>query len=319
FILYRQHHQARVVAENPGLANPEISKIIGEKWRAESDLHKEEWKQLAEEEKLHHQRKYPEYKYQPRRGNKNSVAGGIGSNRTSPTTPGGASGGIGIGGTGAGGTTGTGTEHPGRCPNCGGRYIATPRTPSTPFAAAAAGMGSAKSVTGEAHGRGGHGHGHGQSAFNMSSAGMDTPRGGMKHHASSSSSRGQQQHYGQQQGGGYRDHRASVSSQGGGYQAYPSRDYHHSQTYPYPTPSHHQQYPAHPLYDMPQEYDVSTPTGTGSKRRRLRSSTSWAADFHRCTFRSCFACAFRTRTESIVKHYGSASSASYTICSWLER
>ncbi|KAK3489731.1 hypothetical protein B0T13DRAFT_497598 [Neurospora crassa] len=274
FILYRQHHQARVVADHPGLANPEISKIIGEKWRAESDLHKEEWKQLAEEEKLHHQRKYPEYKYQPRRGNKHttstsssSVVVGGGSNRVSPTTPG-SSGGIGIGGGIGGGGGGGGQEHPGRCPNCGGRYIATPRTPSTPFTA---GSGSAKSAMHGGEGRT-SGGGGGQS-------GMDTPRGSIEHHTSSSSSARGQQHYGQQLGGGYynRDHhRASVSSQGGGYQAYPSRDYHHSQTYHYPTPSHHHQpYPAHPLYDMPQEYDVATPTGTSSSSKRRRyDSTS---------------------------------------------
>ncbi|EGZ70041.1 hypothetical protein NEUTE2DRAFT_91123 [Neurospora tetrasperma FGSC 2509] len=269
FILYRQHHQARVVADHPGLANPEISKIIGEKWRAESDLHKEEWKQLAEEEKLHHQRKYPEYKYQPRRGNKHTstssivvgvgAGGGTGSNRGSPTTPGGPGGIGGIGGSGGIGGGG-GQEHPGRCPNCGGRYIATPRTPSTPFTA-----GSAKSVM--------HG-GEGRTSGGGGQSGMDTPRGSIEH-ASSSSARGQ--HYGQQHGGGYyRDHhRASVSSQGGGYQAYPSRDYHHSQTYHYPTASHHQPYPAHPLYDMPQEYDVATPTGTSSSSKRRRyDSTS---------------------------------------------
>ncbi|CCC13644.1 hypothetical protein SMACR_07212 [Sordaria macrospora] len=269
FILYRQHHQARVVSENPGLTNPEISKIIGEKWRAESDLHKEEWKQLAEEEKLHHQRKYPEYKYQPRRGNKHSAAssvvgvGGLGSNRTSPTTPGGPGsiGAGGLGGIGGSSAGGIGTEHPGRCPNCGGRYIATPRTPSTPFAAAASASAKGSMHGGEGRSAGGGG----ESAF---SAGMDTPRT-MEHHASASSR--SQQHYGQQHGG-YKDHRASVSSQGG-YQAYPNRDYHHSQTYHYPTPSHHQQYPSHPLYDMPQEYDVPTPTGTSSKRRRYDSTS----------------------------------------------
>ncbi|KAL0470204.1 hypothetical protein QR685DRAFT_587114 [Neurospora intermedia] len=266
FILYRQHHQARVVADHPGLANPEISKIIGEKWRAESDMHKEEWKQLAEEEKLHHQRKYPEYKYQPRRGNKHTTTstsstavGGTGSNRDSPTAPGGPGG---LGGIGGGITGGGGQEHPGRCPNCGGRYIATPRTPSTPFTA---GSGSAKSVMHGGDGRSGGGGGQ---------SGMDNPRGSIEHASSSSRSH---QHYGQPYSG-YRDHhRTSVSSQGGGYQAYPSsRDYHHSQTYHYPTPSHHHQpYPAHPLYDMPQEYDVATPTGTSSSSKRRRyDSTS---------------------------------------------
>ncbi|KAL2782804.1 high mobility group box domain-containing protein [Aspergillus keveii] len=48
FILYRQHHQAAVVAQNPGLANPEISKIIGEQWRKLPQATKDEWKNLAE-------------------------------------------------------------------------------------------------------------------------------------------------------------------------------------------------------------------------------------------------------------------------------
>lgn len=37
-----------VVAHNPGLANPEISKIIGEKWRALSEDDKNKWRSLAE-------------------------------------------------------------------------------------------------------------------------------------------------------------------------------------------------------------------------------------------------------------------------------
>lgn len=60
FILYRQHYQANVVAQHPGLANPEISKIIGEQWRNEAEEVKSEWKGLAEEEKLRHQQQYPQ-------------------------------------------------------------------------------------------------------------------------------------------------------------------------------------------------------------------------------------------------------------------
>ncbi|KAH6851235.1 hypothetical protein B0I37DRAFT_445137 [Chaetomium sp. MPI-CAGE-AT-0009] len=108
FILYRQHHQAQVVQQNPGLANPEISKIIGEQWRDEPEDRKNQWKLLAEEEKQRHQRQYPDYRYQPRRGNK---SGSSQSSRPA-VAPG---------------------EDPNRCPKCGGRYIATPRTPSTPF------------------------------------------------------------------------------------------------------------------------------------------------------------------------------------------
>jgi hypothetical protein len=48
FILYRQHHQTSVVSQHRGLSNPEISKIIGEQWRDESDETKAYWKKLAE-------------------------------------------------------------------------------------------------------------------------------------------------------------------------------------------------------------------------------------------------------------------------------
>ncbi|KAL2195710.1 hypothetical protein P885DRAFT_70333 [Corynascus similis CBS 632.67] len=98
FILYRQHHQAQVVQQHPGLANPEISKIIGEQWRAEPEEAKNQWKLLAEEEKQRHQRQHPDYRAH--------------SPRPTPAAPG---------------------EDPHRCSKCGGRYIATPRTPSTPF------------------------------------------------------------------------------------------------------------------------------------------------------------------------------------------
>ncbi|KAI0601682.1 hypothetical protein F4775DRAFT_588996 [Biscogniauxia sp. FL1348] len=108
FILYRQHWQGYIASQNPGLANPDISKLIGEKWRAQPEKVKNEWKKLAEEEKIRHQRQYPDYRYQPRRGGKNA----------------------------SGRPTSASGEIPGRCPKCGGRYIATPRTPSTPFSVA---------------------------------------------------------------------------------------------------------------------------------------------------------------------------------------
>ncbi|KAF7550816.1 hypothetical protein G7046_g7907 [Stylonectria norvegica] len=106
FILYRQHHQAQVVAQNPALPNPEISKIIGEKWKEEEEVVKGNWKALADEEKQRHQLQYPDYRYQPRRGGKGPAA-----------RPG-----LSLGEEGA------------RCPKCQGRSIATPRTPSTPYA-----------------------------------------------------------------------------------------------------------------------------------------------------------------------------------------
>ncbi|KAK6824917.1 hypothetical protein PG987_012411 [Apiospora arundinis] len=118
FILYRQHYQAIVASKNPGLANPEISKLIGEQWREQPEEVKNSWKRLAEEEKVRHQRQYPDYRYQPRRGGKHQNQNSNNSQNA------------------ANKITSTG-EDPSRCNKCGGRYIATPRTPSTPFAAAA--------------------------------------------------------------------------------------------------------------------------------------------------------------------------------------
>ncbi|KAK7525085.1 uncharacterized protein IWZ02DRAFT_375012, partial [Phyllosticta citriasiana] len=100
FILYRQHHHAAIVAENPGLANPEISKIIGEQWRSEPESIREEWKRLADEEKLRHQQQYPEYRYQPRRGGRRSSV-----------------------------SNANGTPEKHLCTKCGGRSITTPSTP----------------------------------------------------------------------------------------------------------------------------------------------------------------------------------------------
>ncbi|OJD23573.1 hypothetical protein ACJ73_05072 [Blastomyces percursus] len=110
FILFRQHFQASVVAQNPGLANPEISKIIGEKWRTLPTESKQEWKNLAEEEKARHQQQYPDYRYQPRRYGRNGTnsagnSSGISNNPTGASV----------------------------CNRCGGRVMNPPSTPNTPF------------------------------------------------------------------------------------------------------------------------------------------------------------------------------------------
>ncbi|USW48051.1 Putative High mobility group box domain-containing protein [Septoria linicola] len=103
FILYRQNQQAQVVAQNPGLANPEISKIIGEQWQNQPAEIKNRWKALAEEEKLRHQQQYPSYRYQPKRSNRR------GSLTSEPNS---------------------GVEKP-RCQKCGGKSILAPSTPYT--------------------------------------------------------------------------------------------------------------------------------------------------------------------------------------------
>ncbi|KAL8642995.1 MAG: hypothetical protein Q9228_000394 [Teloschistes exilis] len=105
FILYRQHHQAGVVAQFPNLPNPEISKRIGDQWRASSPEVKAHWKDLAEQEKVLHQSKYPDYKYQPRRNGRNNSQGSA----TNPTVD----------------------PENRRCPKCGGRSMGTPSTVSS--------------------------------------------------------------------------------------------------------------------------------------------------------------------------------------------
>ncbi|KAK3117429.1 slightly ste11-like protein [Teratosphaeriaceae sp. CCFEE 6253] len=100
FILYRQHHQAQVVSQHPGLANPEISKIIGEQWQNQAIEIKNKWKALAEEEKLRHQQQYPEYRYQPKRNGRRGSLSGANASGEKP-----------------------------KCVKCGGRSILTPSTP----------------------------------------------------------------------------------------------------------------------------------------------------------------------------------------------
>ncbi|OAG05303.1 uncharacterized protein CC84DRAFT_1094566 [Paraphaeosphaeria sporulosa] len=107
FILYRQHHQHAIAAANPGLPNPDISKIIGEQWKAESDAVKKVWQDLAQEEKDRHHEQYPDYRYQPRRLGK-------------PLNP----------------AVAHTTVDKYRCPKCGGRSIKTP-SPSSPYPSSA--------------------------------------------------------------------------------------------------------------------------------------------------------------------------------------
>ncbi|KAJ6017164.1 hypothetical protein N7451_000543 [Penicillium sp. IBT 35674x] len=108
FILYRQHYQATVVAHNPGMANPDISKIIGVQWRNLSEEEKSKWRTLAEEEKIRHNQQYPGYRYQPRRSGRDGGGRGPGSGISNNTT---------------GGT---------HCTRCGGRFMHPP-SPMTPF------------------------------------------------------------------------------------------------------------------------------------------------------------------------------------------
>ncbi|CAG8563402.1 2997_t:CDS:2 [Paraglomus occultum] len=67
FILYRRSKQPQIVAANEGISNNEVSKQIGEMWHKEPLEEKLKYQRLADEAKMEHMKKYPEYKYRPRR------------------------------------------------------------------------------------------------------------------------------------------------------------------------------------------------------------------------------------------------------------
>jgi len=67
FILYRRSKQPDIVAQNEGISNNEVSKQVGEMWHKEPLEEKLKFQRLADAAKMEHMKKYPEYKYRPRR------------------------------------------------------------------------------------------------------------------------------------------------------------------------------------------------------------------------------------------------------------
>ncbi|RUP43018.1 high mobility group box domain-containing protein, partial [Jimgerdemannia flammicorona] len=67
FMIYRREKHPFVVAENKGLHNKEVSRIVGRLWRCESEEVRRAYERKADFAKLEHQVKYPGYKYEPRK------------------------------------------------------------------------------------------------------------------------------------------------------------------------------------------------------------------------------------------------------------
>lgn len=71
FILFRQKYHQLVLDElTEAKTNPEVSRELGRRWRSLSPQEREHWTNLAEEEKKNHAKKYPNYRYTPRRHGK---------------------------------------------------------------------------------------------------------------------------------------------------------------------------------------------------------------------------------------------------------
>lgn len=74
FILFRQkYHQSVLDEGNVIRTNPEVSRELGRRWRALLNEDREHWNKLAEEEKTNHAKKYPGYRYTPRRNGKGKL------------------------------------------------------------------------------------------------------------------------------------------------------------------------------------------------------------------------------------------------------
>ncbi|ORX68888.1 mating-type m-specific polypeptide mc, partial [Basidiobolus meristosporus CBS 931.73] len=67
FFLFRREKQSEIFASNPGITNMEVSRIIGKMWKNISAEEKSKYQWMAEQIKLDHQQKYPDYKYSPNR------------------------------------------------------------------------------------------------------------------------------------------------------------------------------------------------------------------------------------------------------------
>lgn len=71
FILFRQKYHQSVFGDSSGRkSNSEISKELGNRWRNLLTEEREHWSNLAKEEKDNHAKKYPGYRYSPRKNGK---------------------------------------------------------------------------------------------------------------------------------------------------------------------------------------------------------------------------------------------------------
>ncbi|KAK8070877.1 slightly ste11-like protein [Apiospora hydei] len=66
FMLYRKHVHGEVTAQNPGVKNSEISKIIGQQWRNLPEEEKAIWRVRQEQAAAQHAILYPNYRYTPK-------------------------------------------------------------------------------------------------------------------------------------------------------------------------------------------------------------------------------------------------------------
>ncbi|CAG8742641.1 uncharacterized protein OCT59_003000 [Rhizophagus irregularis] len=67
FILYRRAKQPGILTRHQGITNNEVSKEIGRMWHEEPAEIRMKFQKMADAAKQEHMKKYPEYRYRPRR------------------------------------------------------------------------------------------------------------------------------------------------------------------------------------------------------------------------------------------------------------
>ncbi|CAG8522735.1 8947_t:CDS:2 [Cetraspora pellucida] len=72
FILYRREKQSEIMAKFPGYINNEVSKESGRMWSEEPQEARFRFQQMADAAKQEHMKKYPDYKYRPRKPRRRS-------------------------------------------------------------------------------------------------------------------------------------------------------------------------------------------------------------------------------------------------------
>uniref|UniRef100_A0A0M3HSF3 Sex-determining region Y protein n=1 Tax=Ascaris lumbricoides TaxID=6252 RepID=A0A0M3HSF3_ASCLU len=67
FMVWARKMRRKLAAENPGMHNADLSKILGKRWKGMSHMEKQPFVQQAEAIRVQHLKENPNYKYRPKR------------------------------------------------------------------------------------------------------------------------------------------------------------------------------------------------------------------------------------------------------------